>query len=877
MTATELVDRIIENPSDASRLLRKREMPEGISRAFFQQVYRLFVEDHAQLRGLKKAAELIAKNGDDRALAFRSLGIIERIRGEWFASAQAFLEAGRLSDEPITQLSFQIGAIDGLARAGKVGQAVRLGHELSDQLSRIGEEGLAARAKLNVGYALMEQDRYAQAVEQLDGLPIQLRKAGFVSDSISSRLALSTCLLFGGSTGEARQQAWLASEEAEANGSQLLSNIAKGNIAYADILRGDIDLAVGSLLQLREAHEDEPVELARVNEYLGDAYFAMNLFAEAADAYQEAVSGRVIVSELHRIHLRYGLGQALTASGRDSEGLEHLRYAARNYRRLGNYPWQAATEIDLAVTELKMELPSAKRRLKQAVQTARNFANPYHLCLALIVSSENGGPVSDLDSAFALIRSRGIHQLSWRVYAERAKRSSGLQRLTNLRKMFDCIVRDQARTSSIATRIRFMVDKDEKIRFYLEELLRNPTKTRVDEAIRVVTMSRAVTLLDEVIRSRNAQLSTKVLEKLSDLRQQLNEGSLSRFNEGTRRTSGSGRNLDHLQRVWLEATHQDQSVEQRSKVDRPIQTGSMLYVTSKKDYRVLSSNGCVSLPIGEIEMEKLLAVLNFEVLAPMADPGSKPAVAMELLLHIGEAVIRPIVKGSNALGICPDGLLWRVPWIAALDASDLDNDLEIRLHPSLEGNPSTKKIKSAMVWIADHADLPRAQEEANAFLELYPDARVCRTASEVRRILSDVDVSLLHVISHSRFRSSHPMFSSLDFTDGPVLAAEIARSGLGADLVTLSGCDTARLSGANRLEPDGLVRAFLACGAGYVVGSAWPLDDEAAMKFYSAFFSTLNFNANIHESLRNARRVVRQWKGHPYYWAFPLLYAGYRS
>jgi CHAT domain-containing protein len=250
---------------------------------------------------------------------------------------------------------------------------------------------------------------------------------------------------------------------------------------------------------------------------------------------------------------------------------------------------------------------------------------------------------------------------------------------------------------------------------------------------------------------------------------------------------------------------------------------------------------------------------------------------MKQLKEIGEFLLGPILDEGRSIGACPEGILWSVPWLACLDAMGVERDLELRLHPGLRGGTPTVSERPTMLWVAAHPDLPQAQEEANQFLAQHPDASVCRSASEVRTVMGTASVGLLHVISHARHRASHPMFSTLDFTDGPVFAAEIARSGLRAELVTLSGCDTGRISGENSLEPDGLVRAFLACGAGYVVGSAWPLDDEAAMRFYSAFFRIFASTSDIHNSLRAARSTVREWKDHPYYWAFPLLFAGYRS
>ncbi len=877
MTATELVERIISDPTQAAKLLAKSDARPGTSRAFFDHVFHLYGEDHARLASLRSASKVIVRYGDDPAFGYRSLGIVERTNGRWAASAQAFLKAGELASTSRDRLTFQIGAIDGLARAGQIDEALLLGHKLSTELNESGAHGIAARAQLNLGYALMEQDRYAEAISELTDLPEQLKSAGFDLEATSSRLALSTSLLFGGEASDARKEAELAVKEAQGQGNHLLARIARGNIAYADILSGDIDKAVTALLVLRKEHEDEPVEMARVLEYLGDAYLAMNMFSEATDAFHEAEDLNVNVSALHKVHLRYGAGLALLAADRLQEANSQFRFAFQQFKKLGNSPWAVAAEADLAFSEICLGAPSGKRRLRRSVQTAKRSTNAYQRCRILLLSAENGGPPVDLAEAGRLIKQHGFFRWTWRFHAEQARRTTGRSRLSHFRKMFRAILADQARTSSVAAKLRFLFDKHKALRAYLDELLLTPTPTKLKEAIEVITQSRAVALLDEVLLSRRSGQSESVLMALTELREQINTGETPTNHGSSRRAALASINLDHLQRMWIEETYLETPSGLQRKVMISAPDDSLLYISGPASYRVLSKSGVVDLAVTEADLESRLEWLSYEILAPMADPKADPAPALSALRDIAKDLLLPMVTSNQQLGICPEGGLWRVPWIACLDTLGIEKDLDLRLHPAFQGRHVEIDPARAMVWIADHSDLPRANDELRAFQDQYPDAVVCRSSSEVREALTLSHVSILHVISHARFRAGHPMFSSLDFTDGPVLATEIARSGFSAQVVTLSGCDTARVSDIHRFEPDGLVRAFLACGAGYVVGSAWPLDDEAAMRFYSTFFKSLRSSANIHQSLRIARTTVRLWKGHPYFWAFPLLYAGYRS
>ena len=877
MSPSELVGQAIEKPSEAAFLLATAPSRAGISQAFFEVVYDLYSQDHAKLRDLEGMTAAVLKYGDDRALGYRCKGIVERSAGRWQTSAAAFLRAGSLALNPISQLSFKIGAIDSLARAGKVSDAVKLGHELADRLGELGETGLALRARLNIGYALMEQDRFQEAAQELQGLPDQLQANDYLVDAASSSLALSTCLLFSGETKAARDMAAWAEAQASEQGSHLLAAIAEANLAYTDILFGNPDLAVARLIELKTKHAEEPVELARVLEYLGDAYGAMGLFREAIDAYKEAESVNEGVSQLHRAHIKMGLGLAEAGQGKLEMARECFQFAVEGYKRLSNLPWLAAAEGESVAIDLELGNPGAKRRLLGVLQRARLRAYPVHLCRILIESAEHGGSDSELKEAEALAKRWHLPSLGWRIHAERARRVQGAARLREYRKMFRMMEADHLRVSSFAARQTFFTGKQVPLRDYVEELLAHPSKRRLSEALNVLARSRGIALLDEVLSARKASVSDSVRQSLVELREHLSSTPQTPSGNGTRKLSPYVKDLDHWQRRWIEETFEMEASSESATGTISVPEDSFLYVQSRKQIRIASNSGVLNVPLPDQSLQKRLNWMQYDLLAPQADPGASPAQAMKQLKELGELVLGPIVSSGKTLGICPEGALWNIPWIACLDAMGATNDLELRLHPGLRGTTAPVAGRPAMLWIASHSDLPQAQREAEQFLEIHPDALICRSAAEVRRVMRTTKVGLLHVVSHSRHRSTHPMFSTLDFTDGPVFAAEVARSGLRASLVTLSGCDTGRMSGENSLEPDGLVRAFLACGAGYVVGSAWPLDDESAMRFYSRFFKSYGSAANIHESLREAREAVRQWRDHPYYWAFPLLFSGYQS
>ena len=81
---------------------------------------------------------------------------------------------------------------------------------------------------------------------------------------------------------------------------------------------------------------------------------------------------------------------------------------------------------------------------------------------------------------------------------------------------------------------------------------------------------------------------------------------------------------------------------------------------------------------------------------------------------------------------------------------------------------------------------------------------------------------------------------------------------LNADLVTLSGCETAL---GREIRGEGLVgitRAFLLAGARQVVASLWPISDRASARLMEQFYGNLvNEGNSPAEALRAAQRALR--------------------
>ncbi len=187
--------------------------------------------------------------------------------------------------------------------------------------------------------------------------------------------------------------------------------------------------------------------------------------------------------------------------------------------------------------------------------------------------------------------------------------------------------------------------------------------------------------------------------------------------------------------------------------------------------------------------------------------------------------------------------------------------------------------------VDDLAPLPGARSEAAAVAGFFPPDRtvtlVGDDASEEKVLAHPMlgRASNLHFATHAVASSDLPEHSGLVLGstaggDGLLQAFEVFDLSLNADLVVLSGCDTAlgpELSGEGMM---GLTRAFLYAGADAVVISLWPVEDRATRELMTGFYRRLE-HADPATALRDAKlELARKPEfDHPFYWA-PFILVG---
>lgn len=174
------------------------------------------------------------------------------------------------------------------------------------------------------------------------------------------------------------------------------------------------------------------------------------------------------------------------------------------------------------------------------------------------------------------------------------------------------------------------------------------------------------------------------------------------------------------------------------------------------------------------------------------------------------------------------------------------------------------------------ARLPYSAIEARAVVQAFEGADVIELAgfnATARRVieLPSADLAVLHFATHARASEDSPEQSALFLSeyaaDGSTLPADrltaddIARSGLRAGIVVLSGCATGdgrELRGEGVL---GLAYGFLANGSRTVVASLWPVEDALTARFMEEFYEAYKASGRAADALRTAQLRTRGTAG----------------
>ncbi len=236
---------------------------------------------------------------------------------------------------------------------------------------------------------------------------------------------------------------------------------------------------------------------------------------------------------------------------------------------------------------------------------------------------------------------------------------------------------------------------------------------------------------------------------------------------------------------------------------------------------------------------------------------------------------------GRSLVIIPHQVLHYVPFQALYDGGKYvvdSHDLVYSASASVLKICRAKTVEKAtadLVLATPDAATPAILDEVEVLRELLPNARVFvgKEASVERLREHGRDAGKIHIAAHGAFRADNPMFPSLKLGDDWLNLVDIFNLKLGAELTTLSACETGMSALYEGDELLGLTRGFLYAGTPSLVVSLWRVNDRSTTLLMKRFYEGLLQGLSKPEALRQAAIDVKAEFPHPYYWA-PFILMG---
>ncbi len=191
-------------------------------------------------------------------------------------------------------------------------------------------------------------------------------------------------------------------------------------------------------------------------------------------------------------------------------------------------------------------------------------------------------------------------------------------------------------------------------------------------------------------------------------------------------------------------------------------------------------------------------------------------------------------------------------------------------------------------WSRNLARLPHTADEARQIVTLFPDKKTAvfqgKEATDAILLSEQARLAnVLHIATHGYYNQNTPdivgVATAVEDKDGNPQRGFLSLSALlsmpyNSDLIVISGCETMLGKEYDGFGVQGLAQAFIAQGAGSVVGTLWKVADKPTSIFMRYFYEALKSNGgNSSLALNTARNRLASMGRYrdPIYWAAFVL------
>jgi hypothetical protein len=186
-------------------------------------------------------------------------------------------------------------------------------------------------------------------------------------------------------------------------------------------------------------------------------------------------------------------------------------------------------------------------------------------------------------------------------------------------------------------------------------------------------------------------------------------------------------------------------------------------------------------------------------------------------------------------------------------------------------NVSAQAKLKILLIVDPTQDLAGAKAEGDKLLGLLrargedvtPLFQTEATRANVLKALNSAEFDVLHYAGHADFEDTDPAKSGVDLADGRLTAADLSNAVIAPQLVFLNACESGRVrkreaTVRERLYEDltksvSLAEIILQGGVRNFIGTYWPVNDTAALRFSEAFYDSLLKGEELAPALRIGR------------------------
>ena len=860
-----------------------------------------------------------------KAAAFWVEGIANITKGKFekaVLSLDKAVETLTNIDQKHNAAQAQVAQLLALAMLGRYDEAIRTGRTALKVLAAAGDNLAAGKIEMNLSNIVSRRSQHSEAVRYCMSARRRFIKAGEKSWQAMAENGLANSYMELNQFAKAEQYYKTAVNTA----CQLKMHVTEaeieaslGNLA---LMRGDYPAALRSLEISRQRYDelDMPHQSAIAELEIADIYAELNLTTEAIEIYNRiATIFARLKLRAEEARARLNLGRVLMRT-RDFQGTKRsLTKALKLFERERNPSGSVVSILSLAEAELELgKQTEAKQLLDSASKLIAVDENPRSVVrfellngIEKLTSGKVAKSRKHLEQATKLAK-KNNHPEALRIgetWLGRAFLKDGdlSNSARHFRKAIEVVERqlgrlagDEFNMSYSGTRLDAYSD--------LGKLLLS--RNRIGKAFEAFEMGRSRSLLDRHANKKGRDKATKkLIAQAANARAELNllyrradvspPNVLHRLRSHITRAERSLAGLDR-QINSLAATARDKKANRedftlltlRSALGASTSLVEYVVLDGKVGAFVVTSDRVAFLPslASESEIGELLESLHFQLDTVRYGSAHLERFAAQLkaktdhilaLLH--DKLFRPLEKyiRGNRLLVVPAGVLNYVPFCALFDGEKyLIEKSEISHAPSaavwqqLAERRRRKLEKFLLVGFADER-IPLVESEIKLISKVIPNAKqLAGNAATFSAFAANAgNHDLLHIACHGQFRPDNPMFSSLHLADGWVTVRDLVANRIGAELVTLSACETGISKIFAGEEILGLARGFLSAGARSLIVSLWAVNDTAATKMMPQFYKQISAGDTTAAALRNIQLEMIARETHPSLWA-PFFYIG---